>query len=77
MIITIHIRFSLQTRRFLTETQRYIDRGRHLVVLTVQDGGIALFPKKIMDRAAACFVGYVKFVLTICHKAVDSLENVK
>ena len=32
-----------------------------------------------MDRAAkyACFVGYVKFVLTIYHKTVDSLDNVK
>ena len=58
----------------------YIDRGRHISrSFNVQDGGIALFPKKIMDRAAkyACFVGYVKFVLTICHKTVDSLDNVK
>ena len=52
--------------RFITETQRCIDRGRHLQPLTwsstnVQEGGIALPPKKIMNLAAkyACFIaGY-------------------
>ena len=63
MIITIHIRFSLQSRRFLTETQRYIDRGGHLAVLKVQDGGITLFAKKIMDRAAACQIYF--FLLNV------------
>ena len=40
MIITIHVKFSLQSRRFLTDTLRCINRGRHLVVLTSKIAGL-------------------------------------
>ena len=55
------VRLSLQSRRFLTGT---VDSPQLSGSFNVQDGGIALFPKKKknMDRSGKyrCFAGYIR-----------------